>query len=186
MGLFENVRRSREVEVDNMLREVAAHDAFLSPIAIYIDEFNLYSNRLVGLINGREETAWFFKDYNMVQSAKASLNTQFAQVVFVTAMNTKVTQTVISTATNLAIVNDVNRILFCSGMFSYAPANEYADNLCREIQEAFNQFKQRRDEPTSSAALSPADEIKKYKDLLDSGAITQEEFDIKKKELLGL
>lgn len=31
-----------------------------------------------------------------------------------------------------------------------------------------------------------ADEIKKYKDLLDSGIITQEEFDAKKKQLLGL
>lgn len=33
---------------------------------------------------------------------------------------------------------------------------------------------------------SHADEIKKYKDLLDMGAITQEEFDEKKKQLLGL
>ena len=31
-----------------------------------------------------------------------------------------------------------------------------------------------------------ADEIKKFKDLLDSGIITQEEFDEKKKQLLGL
>lgn len=31
-----------------------------------------------------------------------------------------------------------------------------------------------------------ADEIKKYKELLDSGTITQEEFDAKKKQLLGL
>ena len=36
------------------------------------------------------------------------------------------------------------------------------------------------------AAGSTADELKKFKDLLDSGAITQEEFDAKKKELLGL
>lgn len=34
--------------------------------------------------------------------------------------------------------------------------------------------------------VSAADEIKKYKDLLDAGAITQEEFDAKKKQLLGL
>ena len=34
--------------------------------------------------------------------------------------------------------------------------------------------------------FSNADEIKKYKDLLDSGAITQEEFEAKKKQLLGL
>lgn len=33
---------------------------------------------------------------------------------------------------------------------------------------------------------SNADELKKYKDLLDSGVITQEEFDKKKKQLLGL
>lgn len=34
--------------------------------------------------------------------------------------------------------------------------------------------------------LSSADELKKYKDLLDSGIITQEEFDAKKNQLLGL
>ena len=33
---------------------------------------------------------------------------------------------------------------------------------------------------------SPADEIKKYKDLLDSGAISQEEFEEKKKKLLNV
>lgn len=33
---------------------------------------------------------------------------------------------------------------------------------------------------------SDADESKKYKDLLDNGVITQEEFDAKKKQLLGL
>ena len=31
-----------------------------------------------------------------------------------------------------------------------------------------------------------ADEIKKFKELLDAGAITQKEYDAKKKELLGL
>jgi hypothetical protein len=33
---------------------------------------------------------------------------------------------------------------------------------------------------------SNAQELKEYKDLLDSGAISQEEFDAKKKQLLGL
>ncbi len=36
------------------------------------------------------------------------------------------------------------------------------------------------------AALSPADELKKFKELLDMDVITQEEFDTKKKQLLGL
>ena len=34
--------------------------------------------------------------------------------------------------------------------------------------------------------VSSADELKKYKDLFDDGVITQEEFDAKKKQLLGL
>ncbi len=38
----------------------------------------------------------------------------------------------------------------------------------------------------ASPAVSAADEIKKFKELLDMGIITQEEFDAKKKELLGL
>ena len=37
-----------------------------------------------------------------------------------------------------------------------------------------------------NTTLSNADELKKYKELLDSGIITQEEFDAKKKQLLGL
>ncbi len=36
------------------------------------------------------------------------------------------------------------------------------------------------------SAISSADELKKFKELLDSGIITQEEFDAKKKQLLGL
>ena len=38
----------------------------------------------------------------------------------------------------------------------------------------------------TTQALSPAEELKKFKELLDMGIITQEEFDTKKKQLLGL
>lgn len=38
---------------------------------------------------------------------------------------------------------------------------------------------------SSAPAISPADEIKKFKELLDAGILTQEEFDAKKKQLLG-
>ena len=47
-----------------------------------------------------------------------------------------------------------------------------------QIESAYNQ--------SQNAPISNADELKKYKDLLDSGAITQEEFDEKKKQLLNL
>lgn len=41
-------------------------------------------------------------------------------------------------------------------------------------------------ETNNNNNASNADELKKFKDLLDSGVITQEEFDAKKKQLLGL
>ena len=40
--------------------------------------------------------------------------------------------------------------------------------------------------PTMQSNANSADELMKYKQLLDSGIITQEEFDAKKKQLLGL
>jgi len=39
---------------------------------------------------------------------------------------------------------------------------------------------------TPKKNISVADEIKKFKELLDAGAITQEEYDAEKKKLLGL
>lgn len=38
----------------------------------------------------------------------------------------------------------------------------------------------------SNSGQSAADELKKYKELLDSGTITQEEFDAKKRQILKL
>ena len=46
-----------------------------------------------------------------------------------------------------------------------------------QVESAYNQ---------TNNSMSEADELKKYKELLDNGTITQEEFDAKKKQLLGL
>ena len=60
------------------------------------------------------------------------------------------------------------------------------DEVYKKISDL---LKQRQDKTTPAPASSPssnAEEIKKYKELLDMGVISQEEFDAKKKELLGL
>ena len=53
----------------------------------------------------------------------------------------------------------------------------YVDGKIREYKNKGNGTVQQ---------LSPADELKKFKELLDAGIITQDEFDAKKKELLGI
>lgn len=47
-------------------------------------------------------------------------------------------------------------------------------------------IEQNTNQSQASTASDPVVEIKKYKELLDQGILTQEEFDKKKKELLGL
>lgn len=61
-----------------------------------------------------------------------------------------------------------------------------------EVHSAITNVLVNRQEAKGTAVSGPAvsasnaDELKKYKDLLDSGTITQAEFDAKKKQLLGL
>ena len=60
-------------------------------------------------------------------------------------------------------------------------AEEVNSVLPNALQELKNKSKE-----TVTPVTSAADEILKFKSLLDMGAITQEEFDAKKKQLLGL
>ena len=61
-----------------------------------------------------------------------------------------------------------------------------------ELHETISKLLVLRQDKVASTVIKPeiqhsnADELKKFKDLLDSGIITQEEFDAKKKQLLGL
>lgn len=66
------------------------------------------------------------------------------------------------------------------------------EQLIKEIKERERRINEARSINTGVAAANPipsqdpADEIMKYKKLLDAGAITEEEFTAKKKQLLGL
>ncbi len=79
-------------------------------------------------------------------------------------------------ATNTAD-NKLNQIV------DYTKCPKCNSTNVRELSEAEWVAEQaKQSEPVSSSA----EEIKKFKELLDSGIITQEEFDAKKKQLLGL
>lgn len=65
--------------------------------------------------------------------------------------------------------------------------NEKMEEVTNYVKDRIDYYKQARNAPVAAAApATPADEIKKYKELLDMGVLTQEEFDAKKKQLLGL
>lgn len=67
--------------------------------------------------------------------------------------------------------------------------NFYGVTNQNEVFSTISELLMKRQEETKTTAKAPestSDELKKLKDLLDSGIITQEEFDAKKKQLLGL
>lgn len=145
---------------------------------------DLYTDKLVGKGGPNGDITYHFKNYMTVQWTPASIATQFAMIVFITHENAS---NYVS-ANNLNNMVDTNKIPFCSGMFSYKEANNYVKDLFLQIKEAMDKYKEQENNVPENPAspISSADELMKYKALLDSGIITQEEFDCKKKQLLGL
>lgn len=62
----------------------------------------------------------------------------------------------------------------------------YERGLFNSIGSKKNDTPQATNTSIPQPVNDPADEIKKYKELYDSGAITEEEFNAKKKQILGL
>lgn len=96
--------------------------------------------------------------------------------------------------------NNLNDITMSTGMllgvitidtikekFNVAVNKQAAKNINSVIHDVLLSLKrQKKVIPTTSRTVSSADEILKYKKLLDMGAITQDEFNKKKKQLLGI
>ena len=73
----------------------------------------------------------------------------------------------------------------------YAPlrGREAVTIAVKRINDAISAYKRSQKAPAASVvvqnAASAADELRKFKELMDMGVITQEEFNQKKKQLLG-
>ena len=85
----------------------------------------VYTDKVVGKGNQMGDITYFYKNYMDVRWTPASLATQYAQVVFITPQNANN----YVYGSNLNSFNDVNKIPFCSGMWSYATANAYAKSV---------------------------------------------------------
>ena len=62
----------------------------------------------------------------------------------------------------------------------------HLDRIFKDILQMLENYRATPKAPAASSGVSAADELKKFKELLDMGIITQEEFKAKKKQLLGL
>ena len=86
------------------------------------------------------------------------------------------------------VMNNTSNNFFNENSFTYdstVQTNEKMREVVNYVKERVSDIKNRESQPYQSQ-VSAADEIKKFKELFDMGIITQEEFDAKKKQLLGL
>lgn len=94
----------------------------------------------------------------------------------------------ISATSTVRLFNGVS-VATSSGRISFLAVKNSAE-IFEKVNALLVERQKKQKETASSQSASPAvssaDELKKFKELLDMGVITQEEFDAKKKELLGL
>ena len=93
----------------------------------------------------------------------------------------------VSATASIRFLNGVS-VSTSSGRISFRVLKN-ADAIYQTISNLLIQRQQEKAAPAPAVAapvVDQADQLKKFKDLLDSGVITQEEFDAKKKQLLGL
>ena len=89
-----------------------------------------------------------------------------------------------------AMMNNKGDNFFNENSFTFDTSmvtNEQMEEVAEYVKRKVHECKTAKSAPTVTvAATSAADELMKFKNLLDMGVITQEEFDAKKKQLLGL
>ena len=78
---------------------------------------------------------------------------------------------------NTSIAKEINALRFTSEVVAMERPEQQMANEKISVEPEISY---------EAEAVSPIEEIRQYKELLDAGILTQEEFDAKKKELLGI
>lgn len=121
-------------------------------------------------------------------STDGSKEIYYSDVISVQSKAPSVTLGYIQLETASTMMNNDRDNFFNENTFTYNESdlpNGLADEVVKYIKDKVSEFKKAKNTP-SVVQISAADELKKFKELLDMQIITQEEFDAKKKELLGL
>ncbi len=85
-------------------------------------------------------------------------------------------------------MNNKSSNFFTENSFTFdtsVQTNEFMAEVANYIKNKVAEYKRGKGQNVVNQ-VSAADELKKFKELLDMGVITQEEFEAKKKQLLGI
>lgn len=163
--------------MDNLLETIVNP---FTPVKGCVETIHIYENRVEINRVKMPSITFLYRDYAKVDLQIASWYCGYAMIVFLEKDYYKVK--IIHGTPSLP---EPNRIYFFDNAFSDGKVNEFATDVASKINAAIQDFKQIA---IANATMSEADKIsllKQYKELLDSGIITKEEFDSKKANLLN-
>ncbi len=146
---------------------------------IYDDRIELTHKGLIGfLTQGLQGTkTYYYSDISTIQFKNCGWTSGFFEFTFPGSVDQQ--------GGALFGINNDNRFTF--GAPTIGKAEEIAKKMAlinEFLQKKIREAKNNRS--ASAPTLSAADEIKKFKELFDQGIISQDEFEAKKKQLLGL
>jgi len=123
----------------------------------------------------------YFSDIKAIEFKKTTFSAN-GYLQFITNAESSQNQSVGLIGTKADALKDPNAIIVRALNKKTVEKSVEAYNIATEILNKYKGATQ----TTNTPPTSNADEIKKYKDLLDNDIITQEEFDNKKKQLLDI
>lgn len=150
-------------------------------VVVYEDKVIIKRKGLFALASQgiKGDTTFFYSNLSGVDYKKPGLTNGYIRFVAAGTVTQNSKTGLFSTPTDSA--QDPNTVILRAFNRKMPAQSEELYNLImKKIDEV--QSKQN----TTMPAISSAEEIAKFKQLLDQGIITQEEFDAKKKQLLGL
>lgn len=153
------------------------------------------------LLPGEEFMMSFIGLHNYVSATKHDQN--FAYVITNKRILMGQKQKIAGEKFQAIYLDNINDITFTSGLilgvmtidtikevFNVGLDKNSAKEISSKVLQVFHDLRTQKEPAptaqTSDSTFSTADEILKFKQLLDAGVLTQEEFDAKKKQLLGL
>lgn len=175
MNVLKKEAYSSDIEEDEIKPVYDIKGARGRNIKVYEDKVVITTKVTIGSVLTRNATdgekTIYYSDVLGIQFKKANINIGYLQ--FETASSS---------------MNNRSDNFWNENSFTFEEdLNPEMDIVAQYVKKKIEEAKQQKNAPVVVAsAVSPADELKKFKELLDMGIISQEEFDAKKKQLLGL
>ena len=163
---------------DNTLAKVKGTGGI---VYIFSDHIEISRKSITGFIEQgiKGSKSIYFKDIKAIEYKKPTMWAN-GYIQFITNMELAKNQSVGILGTKISAAKDPNAVIL------RAFKKEVIKNAELVYKISMEQWEKSKEPKPTSSPLSGPDEIVKYKKLLDEDIITKEEFEAKKKQILGI